>query len=61
MSGVISDEMLDTFVPTAPYSEIARVLEEWYGDLTGWLIFPVPSDPRHDPQAAQVIAHLRGR
>jgi len=61
MAGVVTDEMLDAFVPAAPYAEIAGVLEEWYGGLTDRLAFPMPSDPRYEAQAAQVIARLRGQ
>lgn len=60
MAGVVDDEMLDTFSPSARYDEIADVLRDAYADLTDWITFPVPDDPAHDGAAAEVIAALRG-
>ena len=59
MADLVDDEMLDTFAPTGSYAEIADVLFEWYGGLTRWITFPLPDDPRSDPQAAKLIGHLR--
>jgi len=59
MTPVVGDDMLDAFVPTAPYDAIADRLRAWYGELTDWLTFPIPSDPAHDGEAATVIAQLR--
>jgi probable F420-dependent oxidoreductase len=60
MAGIVDDAMLDAFAPSAPYAEIADVLQDWYGDLTDWITFPMPADPAHDADAAPVIARLRG-
>ena len=60
MAALVSDEMLDVFVPCAPYCEIADVLQEWYGTLTDWIVFPLPADSRHDSRVAQVVAQLHG-
>jgi probable F420-dependent oxidoreductase len=60
MTAVISDEMLDEFVPTAPYAEIGALLRERYGDLATRITFPMPDDPALDPEAAKAIAALRG-
>lgn len=59
MTGAVDDTMLDTLVPTGPYAEIAPTLESWYGDLATHVTFPVPDDPKHDPEAARAIAALR--
>lgn len=59
MAGLVDDEMLDAFVPQGTYDEIAQVLQDWYGDLTSWLTFPMPADPADDAAAAVVIARLR--
>jgi probable F420-dependent oxidoreductase len=59
MAGIVDEAMVDTFAPSAPYAEIADVLCEWYGGLTGWITFPVPSDPDHDADAAKAIARLK--
>lgn len=59
LSGVVNDQMLDTFAPTGSYAEIADVLAAWYGELTDWLTFPMPADPARDPDVAKVLARLR--
>jgi len=60
MGGVIDDAMLDAFVPTASYAEIADVLREWYDDLISSITFPMPVDPAEDGDVARVIASLQG-
>ena len=59
MKNVIDDAMLDTFSPSGTYAEIADILAEWYGDLTDWILFPIPDDPARDPDAAKVLDQLR--
>jgi probable F420-dependent oxidoreductase len=59
MTTLVSDEMLDVFVPTAPYPDIAGVLKEWYGTLTDWIVLPMPADPSHDREVAKVVARLQ--
>lgn len=60
LTGAITDEMVDAFVPSAPYAEIAGVLRQWYADLTDWITFPLPADPADDQAVAQLVAQLRG-
>ena len=60
MGDVVDDAMLDAFVPTASYAEIADVLREWYGDLISSITFPMPFDPVEDGDVARVIASLQG-
>jgi probable F420-dependent oxidoreductase len=59
MPGVISEEMLDEVLPTAPFAEIADVLLERYADLATMITFPLPEDPALDPEVAQVVTRLR--
>jgi probable F420-dependent oxidoreductase len=59
MAGIITDEMFDTFVPSATYADIAAVLREWYGGLTDRITFPIPEDPSADTEAAKVVGQLR--
>lgn len=59
MPGAVSDEMLDTFSPSATYGEIARVLHEWYGQISPWITFPVPAEASHDDEVRAAIARLR--
>jgi hypothetical protein len=51
--------MLAKLVPQAVYGEIADVLLEWYGGLALRIAFPLPEDPAHDAEIAQVVARLR--
>lgn len=60
LAQVIDDQMLSTFAPVGRYGEIVEVLREWYGGLTSWITFPMPSDPAHDSEAAAVVAQLQG-
>jgi len=60
MPGVISEEMLDELLPTAPLAEIADLLRERYADLATMITFPLPEDPALDPAVADVITRLRG-
>jgi hypothetical protein len=59
MGGMITDEMLDQLVPSGPYDQIARILSDWYGGLASSITFPMPDDPKYDPQASAVIQALR--
>jgi probable F420-dependent oxidoreductase len=59
MKGIVDDEMLDTLLPCAPYSEIADLLKEWYGELAPRITFPMPEDPSDDAEVATVIAALK--
>ncbi|MBW2269100.1 MAG: TIGR03617 family F420-dependent LLM class oxidoreductase [Deltaproteobacteria bacterium] len=58
MIALVSDEMLDTFVPTGSHADIADILRERYSDLTPVLTFPLPEDPALDTAVAQVVEQL---
>lgn len=60
MPAVLTDEMLDAVVPTAPYTEIADVLRERYAGLSNWLTFPTPKDPARDASCRKAILALKG-
>jgi hypothetical protein len=59
MATLISDEMLDTFVPTAPYGEVADLLRERFGELCDWITFPMPEDPARDAACRKAIDALK--
>jgi probable F420-dependent oxidoreductase len=59
MPNIITDDMLEKFVPRGTYDEIAAVYRERYGDLTRRITFPMPADPQDDALAAQAIAQLK--
>ncbi len=59
MVKIIDDEMLDTFVPSATYDEIADVLVERFEGLSTMINFPLPDDPDDDKAAAKAILALK--
>ncbi len=61
LPAVLNDEMLDTFVPSGHYEEIADIFKEQYGDLVDIICFTMPSDPKEDRAVAKVIAQLQNK
>jgi probable F420-dependent oxidoreductase len=59
MAGQLDDELLDSFVPSAPYAELAALLARWYGGLAQRVHLPLPADPGDDADAAALVAELR--
>jgi len=59
MPRIITDEMLDKFVPRGSYDVIAQVFRERYAGLAQRITFPMPEDPEDDSLAAQAVAGLR--
>ncbi len=59
MSEVLTDDMLEKFVPRGTYSEITAVLRQRYGELTRRITFPMPGDPADDKLAVGAIAQLK--
>jgi len=60
MNDLVSDELLEIFVPRGTYDEIADILLEQYDDIAERILFPVPSDPKNDAAARRVIEQLQG-
>jgi probable F420-dependent oxidoreductase len=60
LPALVGDDLLDALVPAAPYPEIAERLLGDYAGLATALVFPLPADPAHDREAAQVVERLRG-
>lgn len=60
MPPLITDEMLDVLIVTAPYGEIADVLRERYKTLADNVSLPLPEDPSLDAEVTKVIARLHG-
>jgi len=58
MPSAVTDEMLDAFVPTAPYAEIAALLRERFAGLANRITFPVPDDEARDAEVAAVLREL---
>jgi probable F420-dependent oxidoreductase len=59
MPGIITDEVLEKFVPRGTYDDIASVFKERYTGLTRRVTFPMPEDPADDKLAAQAIARMK--
>jgi len=60
MNGLITGEMLDVLVPSAPYSEIAGFLTERYAGLADVVTLRLPKDTAHEADFAASVASIRG-
>ena len=60
MSTIIDDTMLDEFVPSGTYDDIADIIKSRYSGLSTMINFPLPDDPADDPLAAAAIKRLQG-
>lgn len=58
MADIVTDDMLDKFVPRGTYDEIAAVYRQRYAGLTRRITFPLPDDPQDDERVADVIRQL---
>ncbi|QFU76092.1 TIGR03617 family F420-dependent LLM class oxidoreductase [Halioglobus maricola] len=59
MPNIITDDMLEKFVPRGTYDDIARVYRERYEGLCRRITFPMPENPDDDHLAAAAIARLK--
>lgn len=59
MPNIVTDEMLEKFVPRGTYDEIAGIYQSRYGQLGRRITFPMPADPADDALAAAAIARLK--
>jgi probable F420-dependent oxidoreductase len=59
MPEIISDAMMEKFVPRGTYAEIAEVFRARYAGLSDCVTFPIPDDPADDALAAQAIARMK--
>ncbi len=60
MPNIITDDMLEKFVPRGNYDQIAEVYRTRYGELSRRITFPMPENPEDDLLAARAIASLKG-
>ncbi|MDX1734411.1 MAG: TIGR03617 family F420-dependent LLM class oxidoreductase [Halioglobus sp.] len=56
---IVTDQMLEKFVPRGTYDDIAAVYRARFGDLARRVTFPIPDDPADDERVAQVIRELQ--
>jgi len=59
MPGIITDEMLEQFVPRGTYTQIAQVFRERYAGLTRRITFPISSNHEDDVSVAKVVRQLQ--
>jgi hypothetical protein len=59
MQSIITDDMLEQFVPRGTYDEIAGVFRERYAGLTRRITFPMPENPEDDALVAEVVRQLQ--
>ncbi len=60
MPALLTEEMLDAFVPAGHYEEIADVLCEEFGDVAQGIYVSLPDDPSEDAAVARAVARLKG-
>ncbi len=59
MPTVMTDDVLQEFVPRGTYADIAAIYRQRFGDLSRRISFPIPDDPADDERAAEAIAALK--
>ncbi len=59
MPKIVSDDMLEKFVPRGTYDDIADIFKSRYGGLSTRITFPIPQDPADDGLVADVIKRLQ--
>ncbi|MEX1008642.1 MAG: LLM class F420-dependent oxidoreductase, partial [Acidimicrobiia bacterium] len=59
LAPLVTDEMLDALVPSAPYEGLATVLDTWYRDLADAVGVPLPADRALDGDVATLVQELR--
>lgn len=59
MPTIITDDMLEKFVPRGNYDDIVDIYRARYGDLSRRITFPMPENPADDALAAAAIARLK--
>lgn len=59
MPNIITDDMLEKFVPRGDYGQIAEIMRLRYQGLARRITFPMPGNPATDPLAAEAIARLK--
>jgi probable F420-dependent oxidoreductase len=59
LHSVVSDEVLDTLVPSATYDELPALVLGRFGHLCQGVTVPVPTDPADDAAHADALAAIR--
>jgi probable F420-dependent oxidoreductase len=59
MNALVTDEMLDVLVPSAPHDQIAATLRDRYDGVADGISLRMPQDPGSDSVFADVVAAIR--
>ena len=59
LGDLVTDEVLDTLVPTALYDDLPVLLAQRFGGLAQGVLVPVPIDPAEDRRFADVVAAIK--
>jgi len=58
LPAMITDEMLEAFVPSGHFDEIGSALSERFGDIADGILISLPDDPKEDAAVARAIEDL---
>jgi probable F420-dependent oxidoreductase len=59
LPALLSDEMLDAFVPSGHFNEIAETLTAEFAEVADGILISLPDDPSEDAAVARTIEQLR--
>lgn len=58
LSSVLTDEHLDTLIPSATWDDLPDVLNEWFGGVTDGILVQPPNDPADDTRFRAVLQRI---
>ncbi len=59
MDALVTEEMLDVLVPSAPHDAIAALIRDRYEGVAGGISLRMPQDPAHDGAFHRVVSELQ--
>jgi probable F420-dependent oxidoreductase len=59
LHNLVTDEVLDTLVPTATYQELPKVLHQRYGSVAQAVLLHLPPGPAHDAALAEAVRGIQ--
>ena len=59
MPNIVTDDVMEKFVPRGSYNDIAQIYCERYAGLSRRVTFPMPQDPADDALAAAALSRLK--
>ena len=59
MAKIVDDEMIDVYVPSGTYHEIATIMKERYQGLSSRITFPMSDNIKDDKYTAKAVAELK--